>query len=90
MAGWLIFGEIFSFFELPTLEFSAAVSQGTRILLLLAVKLAAVLFILSLADYAWQWWRFEQELRMTLEEVREEMKITEGDPEMRRRVRERR
>ena len=88
-AVWIVYGEIFSFLELPMLEFSAAVGQGMRLILLLAVKLAGVLFVLSLADYAWQWWRFEQELKMTLEEMREEMKITEGDPEVRRRVRER-
>ena len=88
-AYWIISGDIFSFFELPMLEFSAAVEKGTRMLLLLAVKLSAVLFVLSLGDYAWQWWRFEQELKMTLEEMREEMKITEGNPETRKRVRER-
>ncbi|MEX0824716.1 MAG: EscU/YscU/HrcU family type III secretion system export apparatus switch protein, partial [Pirellulaceae bacterium] len=47
----------------------------------------AALLILALLEYAFQWWKHEQDLKMTDEEVRKEMKESEGDPllKMRRR-----
>ncbi|MDZ7619611.1 MAG: EscU/YscU/HrcU family type III secretion system export apparatus switch protein, partial [Patescibacteria group bacterium] len=38
--------------------------------------------ILALLDYAYQKWKHEQDLRMTTQEVREEMKNLEGDPQV--------
>jgi flagellar biosynthetic protein FlhB len=38
------------------------------------------LFILALLDYGFQRWRHEQDLRMTHQEIREEMKNMQGDP----------
>lgn len=51
------------------------------------VRLAAVLFILALLDYAWQRWRHERDLKMSKEEVKEEMRRMEGDPIIRQRRR---
>lgn len=41
---------------------------------------AVALLILSVVDYAIQRWKYEQDLRMTDEEMREEYKMTQGDP----------
>jgi flagellar biosynthetic protein FlhB len=41
---------------------------------------------IAAADYAWQWWRHEKSLRMTRDEVREETKLTEGNPLLRGRL----
>ena len=87
-AWWILTAELATVLRLPAMETALAIQTATHLLLLLAVKLAAVLFVLALADYGWQWWRFEQELRMTLQEFRDEMKITEGNPETRGRSRE--
>jgi flagellar biosynthesis protein FlhB len=37
-------------------------------------------FVLALADYGYEWWKFERSLRMTKEEIREEFRESEGDP----------
>lgn len=41
----------------------------------------------AVLDYAWQWWRHYQGMRMTREEVREEVKRSEGDPMLKARIR---
>ena len=46
------------------------------------IKMAAALLFLALLDYGFQWWRQEQDLRMTQQEVREEMKNLQGDPQV--------
>ncbi|MCA9103025.1 MAG: EscU/YscU/HrcU family type III secretion system export apparatus switch protein [Planctomycetales bacterium] len=53
----------------------------TEVLLWTAIKIAVVLLILALLDYAFQWWKQEQDLKMTTQEVREEMKNLQGDPQ---------
>jgi flagellar biosynthesis protein FlhB len=43
---------------------------------------AVVLLILAILDYGVQRWKYEQDLRMTHQEVREEMKNLQGDPQI--------
>ncbi|MFG0261105.1 MAG: flagellar biosynthesis protein FlhB, partial [Novipirellula sp. JB048] len=40
------------------------------------------LFVLAILEYAFQRWKNEQELMMTDQEMRDEMKETEGDPQV--------
>lgn len=54
----------------------------------LAVALAAAAFLISLIDYVYQRRRFETSLRMTKQEVKEELKESEGDPQQKGRMRQ--
>ena len=50
----------------------------------LGIKMAVALLILALLDFAWQRYRHERDLRMTKEEVKDEMRSMEGDPQIKR------
>jgi flagellar biosynthesis protein FlhB len=56
-----------------------------------AVKLlttAGVCYLgLALFDYIWQIWQTERQLKMSREEIKQEMKATEGDPLIKQRLR---
>ncbi|MDR3234237.1 MAG: flagellar biosynthesis protein FlhB [Planctomycetaceae bacterium] len=52
------------------------------ILLTIALKVAVALVIIAILDFMYQRWKFFQDLRMTNEEVREEMKNMIGDPQI--------
>jgi flagellar biosynthetic protein FlhB len=52
-----------------------------------ALRVSAVYLVLAGADYAFQRWDHEKKLRMSLQEVKEEHKTTEGNPEIKARVR---
>jgi flagellar biosynthetic protein FlhB len=54
----------------------------------LAFQLASALVFLALLDFLYQRWKFEQDLRMSKQEVRDELKEMEGNPMMRQRRRE--
>lgn len=61
------------------------------ILLSAAMKVGLGLFAVALMDYAYRRWNHERELRMTPEQLREELRMIEGDPQLdsrRRRVRQ--
>jgi len=51
------------------------------------LRCALALLFLAILDYGYQRWEHERSLRMTRQEVREELKETEGDPLIRARIR---
>jgi flagellar biosynthetic protein FlhB len=57
-------------------------SYVPEILLWTTIKVGIALLVLALLDYAFQRWKHEQDLRMTPQEVREEMKNLEGNPQI--------
>jgi len=51
----------------------------------LALQIGAALLILGLADYIFQYLKHERDLRMTKQQVKDEFKESDGDPEVKRR-----
>lgn len=55
----------------------------------LSMKMTLMLLVLGLFDYAYQRWEFERSIRMSKQEIKEEYKQMEGDPLIKRRIRQR-
>jgi flagellar biosynthetic protein FlhB len=53
----------------------------------LGLRIAIAFLALGLLDYGFQRYQFEQDIKMTKEEVRQEIKDFEGDPQIRARIR---
>jgi flagellar biosynthetic protein FlhB len=53
-----------------------------------AVKICVVLIILGVLDYLYQWFRYEKGLRMSKQEIKEEYKQTEGNPEVKSKIKQ--
>lgn len=72
---------------LSTSELPAALgfALGMELLYRLSLNLAVALLLLGVLDYAIQRWKLMRSLRMTKQEVREEMKRMEGDPQLKQR-----
>lgn len=64
---------------LPVVQIAAYM---LHVLFWTAVKIGVALLILALLDYAFQRWKYEQDIKMTPQEVREEMKNLEGNPQV--------
>lgn len=54
----------------------------------LILKLSMAFVAISIFDYAYQWWEYERNIKMTKQEVKEEYKQLEGDPIIRQRIKE--
>ncbi|MCB9481291.1 MAG: flagellar biosynthesis protein FlhB [Desulfobacteraceae bacterium] len=52
------------------------------------VWILIVMTILAVMDYLYQKWDFEQKIKMSKQEVKDEMKQTEGDPHVKSRIRQ--
>ena len=74
--------------ELTTILKLVDVSEGEsmayilQLLLSVALKVAVCLVILAILDFAYQKWKHEQDLKMTTQEMRDEMKEMMGDPQL--------
>src|SRR5262249_11698570 len=70
------------------LGFLQVFELGTEIVYAIAMRIGAVLLLLAILDYAWQKWRTEQQLKMSKQEIKEEMRRMEGDPQIKSRRRQ--
>ncbi len=53
-----------------------------------AIRICFVLIILGVLDYAYQWWQFEKDLKMSKQDIKEEYKQTEGNPEIKSKIKQ--
>ncbi len=52
------------------------------------LKVILAFIVLAAADYLYQYWDFERQMKMTKQEVKEEYKQTEGDPQIKGRIKQ--
>ncbi len=71
--------------SLPLLDPVQAVSGVAGIILRLTLWLLLVLLLLGVIDLLYQRWQHTEDLKMTRQEVKDERKSTEGDPEVKAR-----
>ena len=86
-AYWFIQSEMLSLASLMTASFPTVAAYAFNRSLVLAYEMAAILLILALADYTYQRFQYERDLRMTNQEIKQETKDIEGDPKIRGRRR---
>lgn len=60
---------------------------GMQTLYAIAMKIGVALLILAILDFAWQKWKHFRDLRMTKQEVKDEMRSMDGDPMIKQRRR---
>lgn len=81
---WRFGGE---FLQLGSLTINAAIARATWLAGLCLAGLAASLLLVAAADVPFQFWHHRRKLRMTKQEAKDELKETEGRPEVRSRIR---
>lgn len=86
IVGWVAYASIYAerdgILHLSSQELPQIAVFMVQLLLWTTLKIAGALLLLAMLDYSFQWWRQEQDLRMTHQEVREEMKNLQGNPQV--------
>jgi len=52
------------------------------------IRMGMAMLVIGVMDYGYQWWEYEKSLRMTKQEVKEEYKETEGNPQIKSRIKQ--
>ena len=73
----------FMFFDLTT-----SLALVAEIIFRMAFIVIGVIMIMSFLDYGYQKWQTTQDLKMSKQEVKDEMKQTEGDPQIKGKIRQ--
>ncbi len=66
-----------------------AISYTGSIVITIAQTVAIIMAFIAAFDYIYQWWEYEKNLKMSKQELKEEYKQTEGDPQVKGKIKER-
>lgn len=88
VADWVIEGRGGVVTALSSYRLSAAAEASWSLVMRLTLYLSAAVVVVTVIDYIYQRRRFEQSLKMTRHELKEEMKREEGDPQIKARIRQ--
>jgi len=83
-----VHGRIEQIISVQQLSFLQIFGLGAGIVFSIIVRVAVLLLVLAIIDYCWQRYRLEKQLKMTKQEVKEEMRRMEGDPKIKQRRRQ--
>ncbi|HEY9070630.1 MAG TPA: flagellar biosynthesis protein FlhB [Candidatus Ozemobacteraceae bacterium] len=72
-----------------TLEPMPSVIILMKLLFSMSVRIILLLLALAVGDWFFQRWRYEENLKMSKEDIKEEFKQREGDPKVKAKIRER-
>jgi flagellar biosynthetic protein FlhB len=82
VAAWSVWGELDRILAMTALDVPQAAALIAQILFWTCLKIGVALLVIALLDYGFQYWKHEQDLKMTDQELREEMKNLQGDPQV--------
>lgn len=83
-----IMGELGTVLAAGSVPAAGIVQISTQVIFKLALRMGLMLLVLGVLDYFYQRWSLERSLKMTKQEVKDEMKHMEGDPLLKRRQRQ--
>lgn len=75
-------GRIGQIFLLYDVSIGQAIELIGDVVIELGIRIAAVYMIIAMLDYAYQKYKFKQDMKMTKQEVKDEYKNQEGDPQV--------
>jgi flagellar biosynthetic protein FlhB len=82
VAYYAVQSEIGTILNLTENDENQIASYLVWILLMIALKVAVALVIIAIIDFMYQKWKFEQDIRMSNEEMRQEFRNMLGDPQI--------
>ncbi len=80
--------EIFTMPQFIFYDLTTSLSKISDIIFGLVFQVIGVIMILAFADLAYQKWQTTQDLKMTKQEVKDEFKQVEGDPQIKGKIRQ--
>ena len=85
---WVVHGAFSRLLAMPHMDVATAVSTGVHSVLVALMTMVGALGLLAAIDVPWQRFQHRSRLKMTRQELRDELKESEGNPEVKARVRQ--
>ena len=78
-----------SFTKLMFEDIFGAVSFILNSIMDIVIQLSLAFILIAAFDYLYQWWEYERNIKMSKQEIKEEYKQLEGDPQIKGQIRDR-
>ncbi len=88
VAFFVVAAEIDDVLMLPLLPVNEALTSTAYLILVTMIAIASSLVLIAAVDVPYQLWSYANKLKMTKQDVRQENKETEGNPEIKARIRQ--
>ena len=83
-----IVDEADNLFVLYEISLNQAIALVGNIIIEFGIEISIIFIVIGVADYMYQKWKFGEDMKMTKQEVKDEYKNTEGDPQIKGRIRQ--
>jgi len=80
--------EFYGFFTLPDQNVVQMATTLARLALKIALEIGAAILIIAVLDYLYQKYEFEKSIKMSKQDMKDELKNSEGNPQNKMRVRQ--
>ncbi|MGE5576268.1 MAG: flagellar biosynthesis protein FlhB [Syntrophothermus sp.] len=91
--GWVAYstvkGGVNVFFQLGDMGIGEVFTVITDLIYQVGMRVAVALLVLAIFDFYYQRWEYEKSLKMSKEDIKEEFRQMEGDPQVRARIKQR-
>ena len=84
----VVFGAFDDLLSMPRMNLNVAINTGLHTAMRALLAMAGSLALIAAIDVPWQRYQHNSKLKMTKQEIRDEMKQTEGNPEIKSRARQ--
>jgi len=69
-------------------DLAAACNHLLEAVFSMLLKVGGAFLVIAAADFGYQWWDYERQMKMTKQEIKEEYKQTEGDPQVKGKIKQ--
>lgn len=83
-----IVDEADNLFILYEIDLNQAIALVGTIIIEFGIEISIIFILIGVVDYFYQKWKFGEDMKMTKQEVKDEYKNTEGDPQIKGRIRQ--
>ncbi len=88
LGGMVVYGAFTQLLDMVRMPLGLAVGAGLALITKAMLAMVGALGVLALVDVPWQHWSWRNRLKMSKQELRDEYKESEGNPEAKARVRQ--
>lgn len=81
-------GQVGNIVQIMDMELLNIIGYFGALVFNVGIRISLTFVVLALFDYLFQWWQYEKDLKMSKQEVRDEYKETEGNPQIKSKLKE--
>ena len=79
---------LFQIQKMPLVSIQSSLAWTGDAVFSIVIRILMFMVFFAAADYLYQWWDYEKRIRMTKQEVKDEMKRMDGDPNIKARIKD--